>query len=94
MVNTLGQYSPSGGKRRLTKREMDELRNNMKKVPEIQEKSEEYHEMQAKDADNELDSKLIQEVITPQTGPQDIPKPEIQKSTLWQKIWKWLVDKR
>lgn len=47
-------FGGSSGPRYVSRRELEKIKKNMKKVPEIQKKSNEYHKRQAEKAEEEL----------------------------------------
>ncbi len=92
MVDSLGQYSPRW-KKKLSKKEVAELRQNMKKVPKIQEKSDEFHLEQSKQAEQELSEKLVDNTEWANDMSQLIPETKNEKSTLWSQMRVRIVDK-
>lgn len=79
-------FGGSSGWRRMSWREIQEMKKNMRKVPQIQKKSNDYHANQAKQAEAELNkaAELIKEweeqaiLIKNQTN----PKPKSNKVIL------------
>jgi len=63
MVETYGSRSWSS---HLSRREIQEMKKNMQKVPYIQMKSDIYHEQEKQNADSMLDQITQQEVIPTQ----------------------------
>lgn len=76
----------------MTPREIQEMRDNMKKVPEIKAKSETYHQQEAKTAEQLLQQNLQAEQRAESTEQKEIPETEMPKSTLLQRLRRWIVD--
>lgn len=71
MVETYGSRSWSA---HLSRREIQEMKKNMQKVPYIQMKSDMYHEQEKQDADNILDQITQQEIVQPQESMDNPPE--------------------
>lgn len=95
MVDAMGWYSPWNTRRKVTPTEIKKMRENMQKVPRIQEKAEEYHHQQATLADEVLESQLIKKNTQPDTDETEegILEPKKERSTLWAQLWRRIIDK-
>jgi hypothetical protein len=56
-----GIYSGGSQKKHISKKEIEEMKKNMKKVPVISLKGDIYHEREEKEAEKELLSKINEE---------------------------------
>lgn len=71
MVETYGSRSWA---KNLSRREIQEMKKNMQKVPYIQMKSDMYHEQESQQVDAILEGITQSEIIPPQESMENVPE--------------------
>jgi hypothetical protein len=71
MVETYGSRSST---KHMSRREIQEMKKNMQKVPYIQMKSDMYHEQESQQVDAILEGITQSEIIAPQESMENVPE--------------------
>lgn len=71
MVETYGSRSST---KHMSRREIQEMKKNMQKVPYIQMKSDMYHEQESQQVDAILEGIIQSEIIPPQESMENVPE--------------------